>query len=118
MPGWRFAIFITLVLTVWALWLTHILARLLNARNLEVIVVPLEFAAAVWMGTLFLLFAALLVVDLLTAGGIAVLRNRAAAAIRRGFRRGDVIRDRSRARIASARDPGFRDSDAGSAAGT
>jgi uncharacterized protein len=101
MNGWRFAIFITLVLTIWglmhfyvfgrmgtipwiaahssnrglvlaasALWLSYPLARLLNAWNLEAVGVPLEFAAAVWMGTLFLMLAALLVTDLFTLGGL------------------------------------------------
>ena len=101
MNGWRFAIFITLVLTIWgfmhsyvfwrlgtipwvaahssnrvlvlaalALWLSYPLARMLTAWKLEAVGVPLEFAAAVWMGGLFLMFAALLVVDLVTAGGL------------------------------------------------
>jgi len=100
MNGRRFAIFITVVLTVWgfmhgyvfwrlssipwlaahcprmglvlsalALWLSYPLARLLNARNVEAVGVPLEFVAAVWMGVLFLMLAALLVVDVVTAGG-------------------------------------------------
>jgi predicted MPP superfamily phosphohydrolase len=101
MNGWRFVIFITLVLTVWGLmhwyvfwrlgtipWvaahcsikglvlaalglgLSYPLARMLNAWNLEAVGVPLEFAAAVWIGVLFLMLAALLVVDLVTVGGL------------------------------------------------
>lgn len=101
MSGWRFALFLTLVLTVWALmhwyvfwrlstipwvaahvsrrgllltavalWLSYPVARMLNDRNLETVGGPLEYAAAVWMGTLFLMFAALLVVDLVTVGGL------------------------------------------------
>jgi uncharacterized protein len=101
MNGWRFAIFIALVLTVWALmhwyvfwrlgtipWvaahssirglvlaavglgLSYPLARILNAWNLEAVGRPLEFAAAVWIGVLFLVLAALLAVDLVTAGGL------------------------------------------------
>ena len=101
MTGWKFTVFITLVLTVWslmhgyvfwrmatipwvsahcltrglvlsalALWLTYPLARFLTAWNWEAVGVPLEFAGAVWIGVLFLLLAALLVVDLLTAGGL------------------------------------------------
>ena len=101
MSGWRFALFLTLVLTVWALmhwyvfsrlntvpwvaahasprgliltaaalWLSYPVARMLNDRNLETVGVPLEYVAAVWMGTLFLMFAALLVVDLVTVGGL------------------------------------------------
>ena len=100
MNNGRLAIFLTVVLSLWALmhwyvfsrlgtipWvaascstqglglaalvlgLSYPLARLLNGRNLETVGVPLEFAAAVWMGSLFLLFAALLVVDLVTVGG-------------------------------------------------
>jgi predicted MPP superfamily phosphohydrolase len=100
MSGRRFAIFITVVLTVWglmhvyvfwrlssipwvaahcpltvlalsalALWLSYPLARFLNAWNFEAVGVPLEFAAAVWMGVLFLMLASLLVVDVVTAGG-------------------------------------------------
>jgi len=101
MNGWRFAIFITLVLTIWgimhsyvfwrlgtipwvvahssnrgmvltamALWLSYPLARTLNAWNLEAVGVPLEFAAATWMGVLFLVFAALFVVEVVTLCGL------------------------------------------------
>lgn len=100
MNGWRFALFMALMLAIWALvhgyvfwrlstipwiathcsvrslvltalalWLSYPLARLLNARNLEAVGVPLEYAAAVWIGVLFLMLAALLAVDLLTVGG-------------------------------------------------
>ena len=100
MSGRRFAIFITVVLTVWGLmhgyvfwrlssipwvavycsrtglvlsalafWLSYPLARFLNSWNVEAVGVPLEFVAAVWMGVLFLMLAALFVVDVVTAGG-------------------------------------------------
>jgi predicted MPP superfamily phosphohydrolase len=100
MSGGRFAIFITVVLTIWALmhayvvwrigsipwvavrcstkwlllcafflWMTYPLARFLNAWNLEAVGAPLEFVAAIWIGVLFLLFAALFAVDFLTLGG-------------------------------------------------
>jgi predicted MPP superfamily phosphohydrolase len=113
MSGSRFAIFLTVVLTIWGLmhayvfwrlgtipwiashsssralaltgfvlWFSYPLARILNARKLETIGVPLEFAGAVWMGTLFLMFAALLAVDLITAGGF--LLDRFTTAIRGG----------------------------------
>ena len=59
-----------LVLTALGLWLSYPLARMLNSRNLEVIGVPLEYAAAAWIGVLFLMFAAILVVDLVTVGGL------------------------------------------------
>lgn len=52
------------------LGLSYPLARMLNSRKLEAVGVPLEFAAAVWMGSLFLMLAALLAVDLVTLGGL------------------------------------------------
>ncbi|HEU0040349.1 MAG TPA: metallophosphoesterase [Verrucomicrobiae bacterium] len=59
-----------LVLAALALWVSYPLARILNASNLEAAGAPLEFAAALWMGVLFLLFVALLAVDLVTIGGL------------------------------------------------
>ena len=59
----------SLVFVALGLGLSYPLARTLNARKLEVVGAPLEFAAAVWMGALFLMLAALLVVDLVTLGG-------------------------------------------------
>jgi uncharacterized protein len=55
-----------------ALWSSYPLARLLEARKLDAIAQPLEFAGATWIGVLFLLFAALLVTDVATLGGVLV----------------------------------------------
>jgi predicted MPP superfamily phosphohydrolase len=51
------------------LWLSFPLSRLLYSQHLDAVARPLEYAGTTWMGTLFLLFAALLVVDVVTAGG-------------------------------------------------
>jgi predicted MPP superfamily phosphohydrolase len=59
-----------LTLVAVGLGVSYPLARMLNAWNLETAGVPLEFAAAVWIGVLFLMLAALLVVDLVTVGGL------------------------------------------------
>jgi hypothetical protein len=96
----RFAMFLTIVLSVWAvqhlyvgwrLWplpvfapglgrrillvglaagfLSYPLGRVLYAIGSHGTGRALEYAGAVWMGTLFLLFASLLFVDLVTLGG-------------------------------------------------
>ena len=46
------------------LWLTYPLAQTLNRQGLEALGYPLELVGAVWMGTLFLAFLAVLLVDL------------------------------------------------------
>ena len=105
MSGARFAIFLSVVLAVWAvmhlyvfwrltsvpwvvehfskrtilltgclLWLSYPLARILESNRLDVIGIPLEFLASLWLGTLFLLFAAVLVTDLVTVGGLLLPR--------------------------------------------
>jgi len=51
------------------LWLSYPAARLLSARGFHGIAPPLEFVGAVWIGALFLLFAALLTTEVLTLGG-------------------------------------------------
>lgn len=51
------------------LWLSYPMARLLYAWHAGALGRPLEFAGGSWMGTLFLLFAALLACDLITGGG-------------------------------------------------
>ena len=71
-----------LVLAALGLGLSYPLARLLNCWNLEAVGVPLEFAAAVWIGVLFLMLAALLVVELITGGGL--LFNQTATELRSG----------------------------------
>ena len=59
-----------LVVAAVALWMGYPLSRFLYHWNLSTVARPLEYAGATWMGTLFLLFAALLVVDVVTAGGL------------------------------------------------
>ena len=51
------------------LWASFPLARWLTHRHLDALGVPLEFAANIWMGTLFLLFSALLALEPVTLGG-------------------------------------------------
>ena len=51
------------------LWLSYPVARLLSARGLHAVAQPLEFVGANWIGVVFLLFAALLLVDVVTVGG-------------------------------------------------
>ncbi len=76
----------TLVWTAVALGASYPLARFLNSRGLAAVGEPLEFIGANWVGVLFLLFAALGLVEVLTAGGwllsglAPVLRGWAAAA--------------------------------------
>jgi predicted MPP superfamily phosphohydrolase len=59
-----------LFLTGGGLWLSYIVARVVGSWNLPALAYPLEFLASTWMGVLFLLFASLAVVDLLTLGGV------------------------------------------------
>jgi len=58
-----------LVWTAVALWAGYPLARFLNSRQLEMIGYPLEFAAANWIGVLFILFSLLIIADAVTLGG-------------------------------------------------
>ncbi len=51
------------------LWLSFPTARLLLAKKLDAIALPLEVVGATWIGVLFLLFVALLAADVLTLGG-------------------------------------------------
>jgi uncharacterized protein len=51
------------------LWLGYPAARLLSARGFHAIAQPLEFVGAIWIGVLFLLFAALVATEVLTLGG-------------------------------------------------
>ena len=52
------------------LFVSYPLSRFLYHWRLSTVARPLELAGTTWMGTLFLLFAALLVVDAVTAGGL------------------------------------------------
>lgn len=52
-----------------ALWSSYVVARILDERGLQALIWPIEYVAANWVGLLFLLFWALLVVDVVTLGG-------------------------------------------------
>jgi len=56
------------------LWLSYPLARMLEARRIDAVGLPLEFLSSLWVGTLFLLLAALLVADIATVGGLLLPR--------------------------------------------
>jgi len=68
----------TFVLMGVALWASYPLARMLVARDWWTVGRPLEFFAANWMGTLFLLLAMFFLVDVITLGGF-VFRNQVPA---------------------------------------
>jgi len=105
MSSGRFAVFLTVVLSIWALvhlyvfwrlasipwvaahcprralvlaaialWASYVLARVLQAWHWDWAALPLEWAAATWVGVLFLLFSTLLLVDVVTAGGWLMTR--------------------------------------------
>jgi uncharacterized protein len=57
-----------------ALWLSYPLSRLLDYWRVPFVVRPLEFVGSTWMGALFLAFAAVLLVEAITAGGYALPR--------------------------------------------
>ena len=56
-------------LTLILLGLLYPLARILASRGLTSIAQPLEHVGALWIGVLFLLFAAVLITDVVTLGG-------------------------------------------------
>jgi len=116
MNGWRFALFLTVALSVWAvmhayvfwrvstipwidehipawaliaiavtLWASYPAARILESHHYATVGRPLEFFAANWLGVMFLLFAALLVVDAVTLGGIWLPELRVVAVIVAGI---------------------------------
>jgi hypothetical protein len=58
---------VTAAVVLWAIYPT---ARTLNAHHIQVLGVPLEFVGTTWTGFLFLAFAAVLVTDLCTLGGL------------------------------------------------
>jgi hypothetical protein len=105
MNAGRFAVFLLIVLSLWAgmhlyvfwraasvpwvsahcsrrglmmlavaLWTSYPLARFFDAWHWTVVARPLEFVGATWMGVLFLLGSALLVVDVSTLGGLCLSR--------------------------------------------
>jgi uncharacterized protein len=64
-----------LVIMAVGLWASYPLARILNAHHLQTLGVPLEYLATTWIGTLFLIVAALLVTDVGTLGGLLCPRR-------------------------------------------
>jgi len=52
-----------------ALWSSYVVARVLDAKGLQAVSWQIEFIAANWLGLLFLMFWALLAVEVLTLGG-------------------------------------------------
>lgn len=60
----------TLVIIGVVMWLSYVLSRIVASWNLDALAYPLEFLATSWMGLLFLLFAVLLCLDVLTLGGL------------------------------------------------
>jgi uncharacterized protein len=71
-----------LALVAFLLWSSYFLARLLGSWRVGWLALPLEFLAALWIGTLFLLFAGLLSLDMVTLGGWLIPRY---AALARGW---------------------------------
>jgi predicted MPP superfamily phosphohydrolase len=52
-----------------ALWSSYVVARILDEKDLHSVSWPIEYFAANWIGLLFLMFWALLAVDVFTLGG-------------------------------------------------
>jgi hypothetical protein len=52
-----------------ALWSSYVVTRILDQKGLQALIWPIEYVAANWIGLLFLMFWALLAVDVLTLGG-------------------------------------------------
>jgi uncharacterized protein len=88
------------------LWLSYPLARFLYVWHAAPLARPLEFAGGVWMGTLFLLFAALVVCDVVTGGGL--LLPHLAPTIR-GWAAGCAVVLSAFALVQGLRDPVVRD---------
>jgi len=61
---------LTLAIVAFILWGSYLLARMLDARGLQRVSWPIEYLAANWVGAVFLLFSALLAVDVVTLGGL------------------------------------------------
>jgi len=60
---------LALTITGVSLWSSYVVARILDERGLQSLIWPVEYVAANWIGLLFLLFWALLAVDIVTLGG-------------------------------------------------
>ena len=56
------------------LWASYPMARIIQAWHWSAIERPFEFLGALWIGTLFLLFCATLVTDVITLGGFVFTR--------------------------------------------
>jgi hypothetical protein len=52
-----------------ALWSSYVVARVMDEKGLQAVSWPIEYLAANWIGLLFLLFWALLAVEVVTLGG-------------------------------------------------
>jgi uncharacterized protein len=66
---------LTLVVSGVLLWSSYALARILDSKGLQSIAWPIEYLAANWIGLLFLLFAALLVTEVVTFGGWLLVKQ-------------------------------------------
>ena len=60
---------VALVIIGVAFWSSYVVARILDQKGLQALIWPIEYFAANWIGLLFLMFWALLAVDLITLGG-------------------------------------------------
>jgi predicted MPP superfamily phosphohydrolase len=60
---------LALAITAFVLWSSYLVARMLDSKGLQRVSWPIEYVAANWIGLLFLLFCALLTVDVVTLGG-------------------------------------------------
>ncbi|MFH1176752.1 MAG: metallophosphoesterase, partial [Acidobacteriota bacterium] len=60
----------TLLVVAAALWSLYVVGRVLDRLGLEALAYPAELGGAAWMGVLFLLFAGLVVADLITGFGL------------------------------------------------
>jgi len=95
-----------LVVAALFLWMSYPLSRFLYHWRLSAVARPLEYTGTTWMGVLFLLFAALLVVDVVTAGG-SLLRGKVPAV--RGWAVAGALAMSVAALVQGLRDPVVRD---------
>jgi predicted MPP superfamily phosphohydrolase len=95
-----------LVVAAVILWMSYPLSRFLYHWRLSTVARPFEYAGTTWMGVLFLLFAALLAVDVVTAGG-SLLRGTVSAL--RGWAVAGALVLSAVALVQGLRDPVVRD---------
>jgi predicted MPP superfamily phosphohydrolase len=88
------------------LWVSYPLSRFLYSWHAKWAARPLEFAGATWMGTLFLVFVALLLVDVVTGGGLVLSR---VAPVMRGWAVVAAAVLAATALVLGLRDPVVRD---------